>query len=100
MLIPPLIHQTGEQPAEPEGFTMPDSDPDFAPIEGVDLESYAKATAAVAKAGATTADEAAKVAESNGIPAGKWQAVSDGWVARMHDSMAVRTQFGALYMKY
>jgi hypothetical protein len=73
-----------------------DTDPDFAPIEGVDLESYARATAAVAKAGAT----AAKVAEANGIPAGKWQAVSDGWVARMSQSMPVRTQFGTLYMKY
>ena len=79
---------------------MPDPDPDFAPIEGVDLESYAKATAAVAKAGATTADEAAKVAEANGIPAGKWQTVSDGWVARMSKSMPVRPQFGTLYMKY
>jgi crotonobetainyl-CoA:carnitine CoA-transferase CaiB-like acyl-CoA transferase len=77
-----------------------DTDPDFAPIEGVDLESYAKATAAVAKAGATTAEEAAKVAEANGIPAGKWQTVSDGWVARMSKSMPVRTQFGTLYMKY
>ncbi len=79
---------------------MSDNDPDFAPIEGVDLESYAKATATVAKAGATTGEEAAKVAEGAGIPAGKWQAVSDGWVARMSQSMAVRTQFGSLYMKY
>lgn len=79
---------------------MPDTDPAFAPIEGVDLESYAKATATIAKAGASTKEEAAKVAEGAGIPAGKWQAVSDGWVARMKDSMAVRTEFGNLYMKY
>ena len=76
------------------------SDTDFAPIEGVDLEAYAKATAAVAKAGAATAEEAAKVAEGAGIPAGKWQAVSDGWVARMRENMAVSTQFGTLYTKY
>jgi hypothetical protein len=79
---------------------MSDTDPDFAPIEGVDLDAYAKATAAVAKAGAATAEEAAKFAEGAGIPAGKWQAVSDGWVARMRSSMAVRTQFGSLYTKY
>lgn len=79
---------------------MPDADPAFAPIEGVDLETYAKATAAVVKAGATTSEEAAKVAEGSGIPAGKWQAVSDGWVARMSQSMAVRTEYGNLYMKY
>ena len=79
---------------------MSDSDSDFAPIEGVDLEAYAKATATVAKAGAATAEEAAKVAEGAGIPPGKWQAVSDGWVERMRNSMAVRTQFGNLYTKY
>jgi hypothetical protein len=79
---------------------VPDTDPAFAPIEGVDLETYAKATAAVVKAGASTSEEAAKVAEGSGIPAGKWQAVSDGWVARMSQSMAVRTEYGNLYMKY
>ena len=46
--------------------------PDFAPIEGVDLDGYAKATAAIAKGGAADADAAAKVAEANGIPKGKW----------------------------
>lgn len=79
---------------------MNDADPAFAPIEGFDLDAYAKATAAIAKAGATTAEEAAKVADGAGIPAEKWQAVSDGWVARMRDSMAVRTQFGTLFGKY
>ena len=79
---------------------MSDTDPAFAPIEGVDLDAYAKATAAIAKAGAGTKEEAAKVAEGAGIPKGKWQAVSDGWVARMRESMAVRTQFGTLYGKY
>ncbi len=75
-------------------------DPAFAAIEGVDLDSYAKATAAIAKAGVSSAEDAAKVAEGTGIPAGKWPAVSDGWVARMRESMAVRTQFGTLYGKY
>ena len=75
-------------------------DPDFAPIEGVDLDGYAQATAAIAKAGVSSAEDAAKVAEGTGIPAGKWPAVSDGWVARMRGSMAVRTQFGTLYGRY
>jgi hypothetical protein len=74
--------------------------PDFEPIEGVDLDAYTKATAAIAKGGAADADAAAKIAESNGIPKGKWQAVSDGWVKRMHDSSAVRTEFGTLFGKY
>ena len=76
------------------------NDPAFAPIEGVDLEGYCKAVAAITKAGAQNAEEAAKVAEGQGIPAGKWQTVSDGWVARMRESRAVMNQYGVLYGKF
>jgi hypothetical protein len=75
-------------------------DPALAPIEGVDLDGYAKAVAAVVKSGTQDPDEAAKAAEAAGIPAGKWQAVSEGWVDRMRTSMDVRTQYGALFQKY
>jgi len=73
------------------------NDPAFAPIEGVDLESYAKAVTAISKSGATTPEDAAKVAEGLGVPAGKWQTVSDGWVARMRQSRAVMNRYGVIY---
>ena len=76
------------------------NDPAFAPIEGVDLDGYAKAVAALTKAGAKDEAEAAKVAEANGIPAGKWKTVSDGWVARMRQSRAVMNRYGVIYGKY
>ncbi|HWW43698.1 MAG TPA: hypothetical protein VN180_01380 [Acidimicrobiia bacterium] len=76
------------------------NDPAFAPIEGVDLDGYAKAVAAITKSGASNEAEAAKVAEGQGIPAGKWKTVSDGWVARMRESRAVMNRYGVIYGKY
>jgi hypothetical protein len=79
---------------------MSSTDPAFAPIDGVDLETYARVTAVIAKSGVTTKEQAARVAAGAGVPADKWPAVSDGWLARMRDSMGVRTAFGNFYAKY
>ena len=76
------------------------NDPAFAPIEGVDLDGYAKAVAAITKSGVGNEAEAATVAEGAGVPAGKWKTVSDGWVARMRESRAVMNRYGTLYGKY
>ena len=76
------------------------NDPAFAPIEGVDLDGYAKAVAAITKSGAGNEEEAAKVAEGAGIPAGKWKTISDGWVARMRESRAVMNRYGVIYGQY
>ncbi|HEV2309728.1 MAG TPA: hypothetical protein VGU73_04350 [Acidimicrobiia bacterium] len=89
----------GLQAGLTEGSYDP-NDPAFAPIEGVDLDGYAKAVAAITKAGSSNGDEAAKVAEGTGIPAGKWQTVSDGWVARMRESRAVMNRYGVIYGQY
>ncbi len=76
------------------------SDPAFAPIEGIDLETYAKVIVAVVKSGAADEAGAIKVAEDSGIPAGKWKAVSDGWNDRMKTSREVMSRYGALYQQY
>lgn len=89
----------GLQAGLTEGSYDP-NDPAFAPIEGVDLDGYAKAVAAITKSGAGNEDEAAKVAEGAGIPAGKWKTVSDGWVARMRESRAVMNRYGVIYGQY
>jgi hypothetical protein len=75
------------------------NDPAFAPIEGVDLDAYAKAVAAVMKAGATTEDDAAKAAEGAGIPQGKWKAVNDGWIARMQANRVVMNRYGVVFQQ-
>jgi hypothetical protein len=74
------------------------NDPAFAPIEGVDLTGYCKGVSAIQKAGAQTKEEAAKIGgPAAGVSEDKWQAVSDGWVARMRQSRAVMNQYGVLY---
>ena len=75
------------------------NDPAFAPIEGVDLDAYAKAVSAVTKAGAQTEDDAAKAAEQAGIPKGKWKTINDGWIARMKESRTVMNRYGILYQQ-
>jgi hypothetical protein len=89
----------GLQAGLTEGSFDP-NDPAFAPIEGVDLDGYAKAVAAITKSGAGDEAEAAKVAEGAGIPSGKWKTVSDGWVARMRESRAVMNRYGVIYGNY
>ena len=89
----------GLQAGLTEGSYDP-NDPAFAPSEGVDLDGYAKAVAAITKSGAGNEEEAAKVAEGAGIPAGKWKTVSDGWVARMRESRAVMNRYGVIYGQY
>lgn len=75
-------------------------DPAFAPIEGVDLDGYAKAVAAITRSNAGSRDAVEKVAESVGVPAGKWKAVNDGWIARMRQNRAVMNRYGVIFGKY
>ena len=89
----------GLQAGLTEGSYDP-NDPAFAPIEGVDLDGYAKAVAAVTKSGATDEAGAEKAAEAAGIPAGKWKAVNDGWVQRMRESRAVMNRYGVIYQQH
>ena len=89
-------YQTG---LTPDSFDP--NDPGFAPIDGVDLDAYAKGTAAIAKAGAKDEDEAWAV---GGATAGKtgpeWKAINDAWVERMRENRAVMNQYGLKYQQY
>lgn len=73
------------------------ADPMWAPIEGVSLDQYAKISAGLVRDGVTGIEAVEAYAESHGVPAGKWQAVQTGWVARMGQHMEVRTRYGNLY---
>ena len=77
------------------------NDPGFAPIDGVDLDAYAKGTAAIAKGGAKDEDEAWAI---GGATAGKtgaeWKAINDAWTQRMRDNRAVMNQYGVKYQQY
>jgi hypothetical protein len=85
--------QAATQPADP-------NDPAFAPIQGITVDKYAEITAGLVKNGVQGIEAVNAYAESMGVPAGTWQEVQNGWVARMGQSEAVRTRYGNLYAEY
>lgn len=98
-------HAAEDYAASLQAGLTPDSfdpnDPGFAPIDGVDLDAYAKGTAAMAKAGVTDEDEAYRI---GGATAGKtgpeWKAINEAWIARMKENRAVMNQYGVKYQQY
>ena len=74
------------------------NDPVLEPIEGVTIERYAELSAAVVGAGLKTEDEVeAWAVQQQGLPAGGYKRVADGWNARMGTHRALTNRFGALY---
>jgi hypothetical protein len=71
-----------------------ESDPDFAPIEGIGLEKYAEL--AVAMQGMDEPGMKA-YAEANGVKAGTWGSVRDGWNQRFETKVPVMMRWGQLY---
>jgi hypothetical protein len=76
------------------------NDPMWAPIESVTLDKYAEISAGLMKNTIMGLENVNKYAEEKGVPAGAWQAVQNGWVARMGANMPVRTRFGNLYNEF
>lgn len=82
--------QAATQPYNP-------ADPAFAPIEGISLDLYAEISAGLLKNGVMGPENVATFAESKGVPAGKWQEVQNGWVARMGQNPSVMNRYGHIY---
>jgi hypothetical protein len=76
------------------------NDPMWAPIEGVTLDKYAEISAGLMKNTVMGIENVNKYAEALGVPEGAWQAVQNGWTARMGANMPVRTRFGNLYNEF
>ena len=73
------------------------NDPGFAPIEGITLEEYVRLAKLVTTAGIQTAEEVDPFMVTQGLPAGGWKTISDGWNARMSTNRAVLNRYGILY---
>jgi hypothetical protein len=77
----------------PSNAPVADDDPIWAPIEGIDLPTYAR----VCKAGQTqgVTDEAgmAAVAQAQGLDPAAFSAAAKGWMDRMGQNMAVGQTF-------
>lgn len=103
----PPANASNDQPADPAhlpgaaaavsltGDTPHDeSDPGFAPIEGIKLEQYADL--AVGMQGMDEAGMKA-YAEANGVKPGTWETVRDGWNERFTTMPPVMMRWGQLY---
>jgi hypothetical protein len=66
------------------------------PIEGVDLETYTRVSAAFLKRGLTGADAEAFLTVA-GVSSASWAAAQRGWSARIHDYEEVREAYSRLY---
>lgn len=84
--------------AIPQPAEVPAGDPRLAPIEGVSLALYARVSKAAATRGLDEAGMAQYAASVGANPA-TWQAVMNGWNARMRGDMPLATQFGRLYQE-
>lgn len=73
------------------------NDPMWAPIEGIDCDTYARISAGLLKDGVAGIEAVNAYAESHGVPPGRWNEVQQGWTHRMAQHMPVRTRFGTLY---
>jgi len=73
------------------------NNPMWAPIEGVTLDKYAEISAGLMKNTIMGIENVNKYVESMGVPTGAWQAVQNGWTARMGQNVPVRTRFGNIY---
>jgi hypothetical protein len=85
--------QAATQPPDP-------NDPALAPIEGITVDKYAEISAGLLKKGIMGVENVNAFAETMGVKPGTWQAVQNGWVTRMGQSMAVRNRYGILYNEY
>ena len=81
------IALTGDDPHD-------ESEPGFAPIEGIGLEQYADL--AVGMQGMDETGMRA-YAEANGVKAGTWDAVRNGWNERFNTMPPVTLRWGQLY---
>ena len=81
------------------GAEIDPSDPDFAPVDGVDVDEYAQICRSVVDAGGQQ-DEAAfnrKIAE-HGIDPEKWKAIAEAWNERVMRSEKVKLRYSRTFL--
>lgn len=76
------------------------NDPAFAPIEGITLDQYAEISANLAKQGLAGIEQVEAWVATQGVPAGAWTTVQQGWVNRMAGNVQVRNRYGVLYSQF
>jgi len=77
---------------------MPD-DPLLAPIHGVGMEQYARLSAELLSAGVTGLGAIEEYTADEGVRAGTWESIQQGWIERMRDNSELRVLYGQIYSR-
>jgi hypothetical protein len=75
-----------------------DSDTDFAPVEGVDLETYTRVNKALVESGHRDEGPVLAFVAEQGLDPDTWKTVADTWTERILRSNDVKQRFGHLYL--
>lgn len=86
---------SGPTAAQP-GDVEPD-EPQFAPIEGVDLPTFTRVSHGLTSRGVTEEAPVLAYVAEQGLDPAKWQTIAEGWNERIIGDNAVKTRFGQLY---
>ena len=88
-------HERSAQPQAATSTTAPltATEPDVAPIDGVNLETWAAVEVGIGRDRVAPADHDA-YAQGYGVPAGRWAAVGAAWNARMRADWRVGAKIG------
>ena len=72
------------------------NDPAFAPIEGIDCDTYARIMGGLGKNQIMGPENVEEYVTSNGVPPGRWGDISIGWTQRMQQYPHVANRIGTL----
>lgn len=91
-----------EQPSSASFGGQPDpapasADPAIAPIEGVDLDTWAHIQVALTHARIPPAAYDDHATEHHGVPVGRWTAIDAAWNARVRSDWKIGAKFGEAY---
>jgi hypothetical protein len=76
------------------------NDPAFAPIEGVDIDTYAKVTGLIGKNMIMGPENVENFAAEHGVKKGTWTQVMLGWQQRIGQNPQVMQRFGVIMSQY
>jgi hypothetical protein len=76
------------------------NDPAFAPIEGVDIDTYAKVTGLLGKHAVMGPENVENFAAEHGVKKGTWTQVMLGWQQRIAQNPQVMQRFGVVMSQY
>jgi hypothetical protein len=81
------------------GAEIDPNDPDFAPVEGVDVDQYARICKAIVDAGPQPDElKALPIVAEHGVDASRWTQIAEVWNERVLRSGPVKMRYSATFI--